>query len=230
MSVEPNELVQVVAELKEDKVPVIVQRRLEAGDDPLNILHDCQEGMRLVGDEYGQGRYYISGLIMAGEILRQVMELIGPAIKNSRQESKSSGVILLGTVQADIHDLGKNIVNMLFTCHGFTVHDLGVDVPPARLSLNGAAEADIVGLSGPLTASYIQHEGTMVLPGATHDCRKPPYVSSGQIDQQVSQSSEPITGVMKLPRLRRQRLLSDDFNSSAGILLLKVSNQRCPQI
>jgi methanogenic corrinoid protein MtbC1 len=191
LSVKPNELVQVVAELKEDKVPVIVQRRLEAGDDPLNILHDCQEGMRLVGDQYGQGRYYISGLIMAGEILRQVMELIGPAIKNSRQESKSSGVILLGTVQADIHDLGKNIVNMLFTCHGFTVHDLGVDVPPARfVSETVRLKPDIVGLSGLLTASYDSMRETMVLlREATRDWPKPPYVviGGGQIDQQVSQ-------------------------------------------
>ena len=180
MSVETNELVQVVAELKEDKVPVIVRRRLEAGDDPFNILCDCQQGMRLVGDQYGQGRYYISGLIMAGEILRQVMELIGPVIKNNRQESQTSGVILLGTVEADIHDLGKNIVNMLFTCHGFTVHDLGVDVPPARFVSEAARlHPDIVGLSGLLTAAYDSMRETMaLLREETRGWAKPPLSSS----------------------------------------------------
>jgi methanogenic corrinoid protein MtbC1 len=84
--------------------------------------------MRDVGNYYETGHYYISGLMMAGEILRQVMELVLPALQE-RIHSTYSGRILIGTVQGDIHDIGKNLVAMLFRCHGFEVVDLGVDVP-----------------------------------------------------------------------------------------------------
>ena len=141
-------------------------------------------------------------MIMAGEILRQVMELIGPVIKNNRQESQTSGVILLGTVEADIHDLGKNIVNMLFTCHGFTVHDLGVDVPPARfVSETVRLKPDIVGLSGLLTAAYDSMRETW---------RFTERPAAGQTSLSSSAAARltsryrnwwgPITGSMKLPK------------------------------
>ena len=76
-------LIHQVAELNEQEVLALVQQRLSNGDDPLSIVEDCQGGMRQVGERYEQGQYFLSGLIMAGEIFREVMELARPVIQRS---------------------------------------------------------------------------------------------------------------------------------------------------
>ena len=150
---QPDRLIAEVLELKEAEVLALVQEHLQQGDDPLAIVEACEEGMRQVGQRYEQGEYYLSALIMAGEIFREVMELAQPVIED-RIRGNESGRILLGTVQNDIHDIGKNIQAMLLSCYGFTVLDLGVDVPAAEF-LRQAREfqPDIIGLSGLLTSS-----------------------------------------------------------------------------
>jgi len=156
-------LIHHVAELNEQAVLALVQERLSDGDDPLSIVEDCQEGMRRVGEHYEQGHYYLAGLIMAGEIFREVMELAQPVIE-AQISGEESGRVLLGTVQGDIHDIGKNIQGMLLSCHGFTVYDLGVDVPPAEfLARAKKVKPDIIGLSGLLTSSYDVMRDTITL-------------------------------------------------------------------
>jgi len=156
-------LIDHVAELNEQAVLALVQDRLDEGDDPLSIVEECQEGMRRVGEQYEQGRYYLAGLIMAGEIFREVMELAQPAIE-AQVDGEESGRVLLGTVEGDIHDIGKNIQGMLLSCHGFTVYDLGVNVPPAEfLAQAKKVRPDIVGLSGLLTSSYDAMRDTIAL-------------------------------------------------------------------
>jgi methanogenic corrinoid protein MtbC1 len=156
-------LIHHVAELDEQAALALVRRRLSDGDDPLSIVEECQEGMRQVGERYEQERYFLAGLIMAGEIFREVMELARPVIE-AQISGEGSGRILLGTVQGDIHDIGKNIQGTLLSCHGFTVYDLGVDVPPARfLAQARKVEPDIIGLSGLLTSSYDVMRDTVAL-------------------------------------------------------------------
>ncbi len=146
-------LISAVADLDERSTLALVQRRLEAGDDPLAIVEDCQGGLQIVGERYEQRQYYLSGLIMAGEIFRLVMELLQPVIEE-QLTGNESGHILLGTVQGDIHDIGKNNLSMLLRCHGFTVHDIGVDVPPRQFVAEaGELKPDIIGLSGLLSLS-----------------------------------------------------------------------------
>lgn len=142
-----KELIQHIADLNEQETLSAVQRRLTNGDDPLDILRDCQEGMRQVGKLYEKEEYFISGLIMAGEIFRQTMELIHPVVR-VRMSGDGTGRILLGTVQGDIHDLGKDMAKELLACHGFEVHDLGVDVSPDAF-IEGANRfrPDIIGIS-----------------------------------------------------------------------------------
>lgn len=136
-----------ISDLNEIEAISMIHARLNNDEDPLQILKDCQEGMRQVGERYEQEEYFISGLIMAGEIFRQAMELIQPVVRKSMTE-KGSGRILLGTVEGDIHDLGKDMVGELLSCHGFHVYDLGVDVT-AESFLEGATEVkpDIIGMS-----------------------------------------------------------------------------------
>jgi methanogenic corrinoid protein MtbC1 len=176
-------LIAAVADLQEEASLEIVRQRLDVGDDPLLIIQDCKEGMRQVGVRYERREYFLAGLIMAGEIFRQVMELLQPIIE--RQISgQAPGRILLGTVEGDIHDLGKNIVNMLLSCHNFVVHDLGVNVPPAVFAEQAAqVQPHLVGLSGLLTISYDAMRDTIVL--LRERGYEGPIIAGGRLTEKV---------------------------------------------
>lgn len=183
-------LIAAVADLKEQEALAMVNQRLAAGDNPLKIVEDCQEGLRQVGLRYEQQEYYLTGLIMAGEIFRGVMELVQPVIE-VQHSGNETGTVLLGTVLGDIHDIGKNNLNMLLTCYGFTVHDLGVDVPPAEFLLQAVEiKPDIIGLSGLLTSSYDTMRETIALlrnAGNSHLTHVPIIIGGNQLNEQVCQ-------------------------------------------
>lgn len=183
-------LIHHVLELNEVEVLTLVQERLQSGDDPLALVEACEAGMRRVGERYEQGEYFLSALIMAGEIFREVMELVQPVIEQ-RIRGNESGRILLGTVQYDIHDIGKNIQAVLLSCYGFTVLDLGVDVPPGEfLTQTVKFQPDIIGLSGLLTSSYDSMRETIVtLRQAPDDglTQVPIIIGGGMLNDQVCQ-------------------------------------------
>lgn len=185
-----NLLARLVADLEEDAVLALVKERIAAGDDPLQIIEDCQVGMREVGERYENGEYFVAGLIMSGEIFREVVELAQPML-GQRLDGKSSGLVLLGTVAGDIHDIGKNMFGMLLVCHGFTVVDLGVDIPPAEFATKAQEiRPDIVGLSGLITASYETMKSTVQVlrsQAAQHHLSFPIIIGGAQVDDQVCQ-------------------------------------------
>ena len=200
-------LIAAVSDLQEETALALVRQRLAAGDDPLLIIEACQEGMRQVGLRYERREYYLAGLIMAGEIFSQVMELLRPVVE-CQISDRASGSILLGTVEGDIHDLGKNIVNMLLSCHHFAVHDLGVDVSPATFVQQAAqVQPHIVGLSGLLTSAYDAMRETVTLLRA-QGYPGPIIIGGGQISEEVCQyvgadhwSTDAVTGVEMCQRL-----------------------------
>ena len=100
-----TKLITLLTELREEEAITEVKRLLETGIAPLDIVEACQTGMRYVGENYENGHYFISGLIMGGEILRQVLVMLQPFLEK-RSEVSGFGTILLGTIQGDIHDLG----------------------------------------------------------------------------------------------------------------------------
>lgn len=181
-------LISAVSDLKEGEALRLVQALMESGEDPLAIIEECQEGLRQVGLRYEQKEYFLSGLIMAGEIFRGVMELVQPSIEDQFTGSET-GSILVGTVQGDIHDIGKNNLNMLLTCYGFTVHDLGVDVSPAEFLLQAVQiQPDVIGLSGLLTSSYDAMRETIRLlrtAGDPHLMSLPVVIGGNQLNDQV---------------------------------------------
>lgn len=184
-----EQLINSIGDLQEDAVREIVQKRIAAGDNPLYIIDDCQRGMRLVGERYEQGKYYIAGLIMAGEIFRQVTEILQPVLKN-QSITEIKGSVLLGTVEGDIHDLGKNILSILLTCHGFKVYDLGVDVAPGKfIEKIKDLRPHIVGLSGLLTHSYTKMKEIIELVESetkTLPLSIPIVIGGSQINEQVA--------------------------------------------
>ena len=183
-------LVTGVADLNEQKVLTLVKARIDQKDNPLSIVEDCQEGLRQVGERYERQEYYLAGLIMAGEIFNQVMEILHPIIKE-RFASNESGLILLGTVSGDIHDIGKNNLGMLLTSYGFTVHDLGIDVAPVDFLQNAMRlRPDVIGLSGLLTSAYDSMRDTIHLIRTAGDsiiASIPIIIGGNQLNQQVCQ-------------------------------------------
>lgn len=149
-----QELVKRLVDLDEAYVLETARRMLDEGYDSLVIIQDCEYAMRLVGERYERREYYLSALIMAGEIFREVMMITQHSMEE-RLAGNASGRVLLGTVQGDIHDIGKDIVALALRCYGFTVDDLGVDVAPG-LFLDHAKTnpPDIIGLSGLVTVAY----------------------------------------------------------------------------
>jgi methylmalonyl-CoA mutase cobalamin-binding domain/chain len=181
-------VIELLADLEEDAVLARVRQRVATDDDPLQIIQDCNAGMRQVGERYEQGRYYLSGLIMAGEIFREAMELMQPVLAGQAAR-QSSGRVLLGTVQGDIHDIGKDMVGMLLTCYGFTVIDLGVDVAPeAFVEQVAQQQPDVVGLSGVLLASHtVMRKTVQALQALAHKQGRmlPIIIGGGMIDDQI---------------------------------------------
>jgi methanogenic corrinoid protein MtbC1 len=170
--------------------------------------------MRLVGQKYENGEYFVSGLIMSGEIFREVVELVQPLLVN-HVNSQSSGVVLIGTVSGDIHDIGKNMLGMLLSCYGFIVIDLGVDVPPDDFAQKAIdIRPDIVGLSGLITASFEKMKETVAVlreKAAAANVRFPIVIGGGMIDEQICHyvgadywAKDAMSGVRLCQRLIRE--------------------------
>jgi methanogenic corrinoid protein MtbC1 len=213
-------LVQSVAELDETQALEIVRARVRAQDDPLAIVEDCQEGLRQVGERYERREYYLSGLIMAGEISRQILEVLAPAI-DVLYTGKESGIILIGTVAGDIHDIGKNNLSLLLSSYGFTVCDIGVDAAPA-LFLKEALQQrpDVIGLSGLITSSYDSMQETVRVLRNCDDVQIrgiPIVIGGNQLNEQVCQYigadawvTDAMTGVRLCQRWVEKKLLKPD--------------------
>jgi methanogenic corrinoid protein MtbC1 len=145
-------LALLIAELDEDAALENVRQRMAAGEDAPGLLRHCERGMLMVGDRYQEGVYYISGLIIGGEICREAVEILQPHLDRHVAETGEQGTVLLCTVKGDIHDIGKNIVAALLRASGYRVVDLGVDVDvDAVVRAVGEVHPDVVGLSGLLS-------------------------------------------------------------------------------
>jgi methanogenic corrinoid protein MtbC1 len=141
----------LIAELKEEQTLTLLKKLLLEGFQPSVLLNGCMEGMRRVGKNFELGRYFIAALVMAGEIMRRATEMLGPGL--SPDTGKTQGTLLIGTVQGDIHDLGKNLFASLLDFDGVKVIDLGVDVEPEDfVSRAGEENPSMIGLSCILTS------------------------------------------------------------------------------
>jgi dimethylamine corrinoid protein len=132
-----------------------VRQAIAAGIEPLTIIDGALVvGMRIVGDKYASGEYFLPNLIVSANGMKQSMALLEPELKARRQQLKSAGTVVIGTVRGDIHEIGKSLVATMLSANGFEVHDLGVDVPidafVARVKETGA---NLVGLSALLTTT-----------------------------------------------------------------------------
>jgi methylmalonyl-CoA mutase cobalamin-binding domain/chain len=189
---DPSSLAGCIAALDEEGALDSIATRVAAGDEPLAIIEECQVGMRWVGEHYESGKYFISGLIMAGEIFRQAMEVLSPLLPEMTAD-EGQRTVLLCTVRGDIHDLGKNIVSMMLSSYGIVVHDLGVDVAPEEV-VRRAIELrpDVLGLSGLLSvASEGMRETVSAVRSAHGEIGRqlPIIIGGGMVDERMRLST-----------------------------------------
>jgi methylmalonyl-CoA mutase cobalamin-binding domain/chain len=148
----PQDLAKAIYNLDEQTALKLSREMLDAGVDPVEILEKSREGMSVVGERFQSGEYFLSEMIMAAEIFTVIMDSLRPLMK--RSISETIGKVVIGTVQGDVHDIGKNIIMALLEAEGFEVVDLGVDVPPENfVEAIKEHEPDIVGTSSLLTVA-----------------------------------------------------------------------------
>lgn len=156
-------LSELILTLKRDAVLEIVERRLGAGEDPLRILDDCRQSMTLVGERFQQGDFFLADLILSAEIFKEAAAVIEPRLSRARA-AQTRGRVLVGTLQGDIHDLGKNILITMLRANSFEVHDLGVDVPPsAVVEKVKALKPQVVGFSALITTAFLSMKEAVAL-------------------------------------------------------------------
>jgi len=148
------DLADALANLDEDEVRKLVREKIDAGAEPMSIIDECRKGMDIVGERYKSKDYFLSELIISGEMFKEAMAVVEPLLKGGREADPLSKMVL-GTVKGDIHNIGKDIVATLLTAAGFEVYDLGIDVQPSAL-VEKLVEtgAPILGMSGLLTPSF----------------------------------------------------------------------------
>jgi len=152
-----NELIAAVWELRgPEEVRRLTEEALRTGIPPPEIVsHGLAKGLDIVGAKYEEKEYFIADLVFAASLMKEAMTILEPMLQAGKMEGV--GVFVMGTVRGDLHDIGKNIVAAMLRSGGFTVYDLGIDVP-AKAFVEKVIEvnADILGLSSLLTSTMPQ--------------------------------------------------------------------------
>jgi methanogenic corrinoid protein MtbC1 len=181
-----EQLVNAIADMREEETLKLVKEMVEGGSEPMAILDAARDAMDIVGKRYEEGAYFLPELMLAGEMLNQITDILKPELAKL-PEVKRHGKVLIGTVGGDIHDIGKNIVSFMLDVNGFEVLDLGVDV--SRQKFVEAIEdfqPQVVGLSGFLTLAFDTMKETIdAIQAAGLRDQVKIMVGGGQMDDQV---------------------------------------------
>lgn len=150
----------MMGDLEEQNVVNEVNRLVSEGVSAFEIFDELKKGMELVGQQYENKEYFLSELIMAADILKTVTQPLEEQLQ--RNSPIPIATIVLGTVLGDVHDIGKNIVSIVFKSNGFKVHDLGVDVPIEKfVAAVKEYQPEFVGLSCLLTTAFENMKATV---------------------------------------------------------------------
>jgi len=182
-----SDLAGLLSDLKEQEALDTVKKKLAEGVDPMKILADAREGMKIVGERFSNEQYFLPDLIYSGEILKGIAGLVEPYIKQEETETEKLGKVIIGTVAGDIHDIGKDLVTFMLDISGFEVYDLGIDVPVQNfVDKIKETGAKVVGLSGFLTLAFDAMKETVeaIKEAGLRDNVKI-MIGGGQIDDEV---------------------------------------------
>jgi len=144
-----KELTQAVVDGDIDKSKELTTAMISSGVPPTTILNEgLTKGLMVVGERFGNGDAFLTDLMLSAEAMKNGLQVLEPELKKSHVEREYVGTLVIGTVEGDIHDIGKTIVATMFEVNGFRVFDLGVDVKSQTfLEKIGESKAHILGLS-----------------------------------------------------------------------------------
>jgi methylmalonyl-CoA mutase cobalamin-binding domain/chain len=142
-----KEIAEAVEKLEEDKAVALVNKALNEGTDPQDILQEgIVKGLRVVGDKFEKGEYFLLELQEGGDLAGQLIPLVMEKMGSDQIEPKAT--VVIATVKGDLHDIGKNLVSLQLSLNGYKVNDLGINVPTMDI-INKAKEAnaEVIALS-----------------------------------------------------------------------------------
>ena len=190
MSEVSDKLINLIADMEEDEAVELARVSLDGGMPPAEMLEICRSAMDIVGKRFEDQEYFIPELILAGEMLTAIGDMVKPLIAagaEDQTEKESAGLVLIGTVHGDLHDIGKNIVTFMLDVNGFEVVDLGIDVPPERfIEAIKEHQPPVVGLSGflPLAFDSMKETVEAIDEAGLRDVVKI-MIGGGQVDEQI---------------------------------------------
>ena len=152
-----KDLSDAVVDMDEDKAKETSQKVLDEGLNAYDaIMNGLAAGMVIVGELYDKHEYFVPELLMCADALYAGLDILKPHINPEDLGERAKGQVVIGTVQGDVHDIGKNIIKMMFEVAGFTVHDLGRDVPLEKfVEEQMRTDSDIVALSAMMTTTMM---------------------------------------------------------------------------
>ena len=155
--VELADLAQAVIDGRTEEARSLARAWGEAGGDPLQAIEQgFARGIRRVGELWEEGEYFLPELIQGAEAMKAALEILRPQLRAASAEHPSRGCVVIGTVQGDLHDIGKSLVGTMLTAYGFEVHDLGSDVPiEAFVEEARRRRAGIIAASALLTTTML---------------------------------------------------------------------------
>jgi corrinoid protein of di/trimethylamine methyltransferase len=158
-----NQLRESVIAGEPERACELAAQGLEAGIEPLAAIEEAlNPGMQVVGERFESGHFFIPDLMMAAEAMKAAMGVLEPALMAREEQRQVLGAVVIGTVEGDIHEIGKSLVATMLGAAGFQVHDLGVDVPANRfVEQVQETGADVVGLSALLTTTMRNQEAVI---------------------------------------------------------------------
>ena len=179
-------ITEAIVNMDEAAALRLVEEKLASGADPVEVLEECRRGMFAVGERFEKGEMYLSELFMASEMFNQITARVKPLLGKAEQKR---GKIVIGTVEGDVHDIGKNIFTSLLEAEGFEVVDLGVDVPPSRfVEAIREHHPEIVGMSSLLSTSLDAVKRTVdAIEEAGLRDKVRIIVGGGRIDEQAAE-------------------------------------------
>ena len=144
-----------------DEAARLTAKAVQAGADPGHLISDVlQPAMAVVGERFSEGEYFLPDMLMAGRAMSSALGVLEPFLVGGGPSK--SGLVVIGTVQGDVHDIGKNMVAMFLRGTGYEVVDLGVDVSPERfIQAVMEVQPDILGLSALLTTTMPSMKGVI---------------------------------------------------------------------
>lgn len=155
-----KQMAQSVINGEPEEAEALAKQAVAQGVDPLQAINEgFVQGVNYVGEQFSCGEMFLPELVLAGEAMKAAVAVLEPELAKRGTERKMLGKVVIGTVEGDIHEIGKTLVATMLSASGFKVFDLGVDVPVGKfIEVAKAEDADIIGMSALLTTTMVKQK------------------------------------------------------------------------